>query len=123
LPEALAPVATELLVTYRLQGIFSVIADPHRRDMLDFLAMGDRTAGEIAEKFSISRPAVANHIRILEENNLVTIAKKGRTRVHKLNAKPLMEVRDWIESYGRFWDDKLHGLKTLVEADVKRRKN
>jgi len=108
-------------VTYRLQGIFSVIADPKRRAMLDFLALGDRTAGEIAEEFEISRPAVVNHIRILEKNNLVFVSKVGRTRVHKLNAKPLLEVRDWIDSYGQFWDDKLGNLKSLVEAEVRQR--
>ena len=46
-------------MTYRLQGVYCVIADPHRRAMLDFLAMGDRTAGEIADRFEISRSAVA----------------------------------------------------------------
>ncbi|MEP3279152.1 MAG: metalloregulator ArsR/SmtB family transcription factor [Stappiaceae bacterium] len=108
-------------MTYRLQDIFTVIADPRRRAMLDFLALGDRTAGEIVEKFEISRPAVVKHIRILEENDLVQVAKVGRTRVHRLNAKPLMEVRDWINAYGRFWDDSLGTLKSLVEADVKRK--
>jgi len=115
------PACEGFWLTYRMQGIFNVIADPKRRAMLDYLAQGDRTAGELADKFEISRPAVVNHIKILEENDLVRIAKVGRTRVHRLNAKPLIEVRDWIDSYGRFWGDKLDDLKHLVEADVKQR--
>jgi DNA-binding transcriptional ArsR family regulator len=102
-------------VTYKLNGVFSAIADPNRRLMLDYLAMGDRTAGEIAERFAISRPAVAKHLRILETNNLIVIDDVGRKRVHRLNAAPLTEVRDWINSYGRFWDDRLASLKSLIE--------
>lgn len=105
-------------MTYRIQDVFTVIADPKRRKMLDYLSAADRTAGDIASKFEISRPAVANHLRILEENGLINIEKIGRTRVHKLNAAPLLEIRDWINSYERFWDNKLTGLKLLIESDL-----
>jgi DNA-binding transcriptional ArsR family regulator len=104
-------------VTYRLQGVFTAIADPHRRAMLDFLAAGEMTAGELADKFEISRPAVANHLRVLEENHLVRIRKRGRERVHCLNPDGLMTVREWLSRYEAFWDAKLGTLKALVEAE------
>jgi DNA-binding transcriptional ArsR family regulator len=102
-------------MTYRLQGVFTAIADPHRRQMLDYLAASDLTAGELAEKFPISRPAVVNHLKILEANNLVVVIKNGRHRVHRLNPEPLMTIRDWISKYDRFWTERLEAFKALVE--------
>ena len=106
----------DIHVTYRLQGIYSAIADDHRRALLDSLARGDKTAGELAGEFAISRPAVAKHLRILEDVGLVEITRSGRNRIHRLNAQPLREVHDWLKSYGRFWDSRLADLKHQVEA-------
>ncbi len=104
-------------MTYRLQGVFTAIADPNRRRILDHLATAELTAGEIADLFPISRPAVTRHLRVLEESGLVTVTRRGRERVHRLNPEPLMTVRDWIAKYDAFWADRLHVLKTLVEDD------
>ena len=103
-------------MTYRLQDVFTAIADPQRRRMLDFLAAEDMTAGSLAERFAISRPAVARHLRVLEGCDLIRISKRGRHRLHRLNPEPLLAVRDWLATYERFWDAKLGALKTLVEA-------
>lgn len=104
-------------MTYRLHGIFGAIADPHRRAILDLLIREERTAGEIADQFPISRPAVAKHLRILEQNDLIRITRRGRERVHRLNPEPLMSVRDWLHAYETFWTDSLQRLKLLVETD------
>lgn len=109
-------------MTYRLHTIYSVIADDRRRALLDSLAAGDKTAGELAAAFDISRPAIAKHLRILEQSGLVTITNVGRTRVHRLNAEPLREVHDWLQRYGPFWESRLDNLKHVVEADVRARK-
>ena len=104
-------------MTYRLEGIFGAIADPHRRAILDMLMRDERTAGEIARHFPISRPAVAKHLRVLERSDLIRITRRGRERVHRLNPEPLLAVRDWLTAYERFWTDSLNRLKLLVEAD------
>jgi DNA-binding transcriptional ArsR family regulator len=106
-------------VTYRLQGVFTAIADPHRRAMLDYLAAGEMTAGQLADRFEISRPAVANHLRVLEESRLIRIRKRGRERVHSLDPEGLLKVRDWLSRYDAFWDARLGTLKALVEGDRK----
>ena len=105
-------------MTYRLQGVFSAIADPSRRQILDYLAATELTAGEIAERFPISRPAIAKHLKVLETNGLVVVTRRGRERVHRLNPEPLATVRDWVTRYDRFWTDRLADLKRLVEADT-----
>ncbi len=104
-------------MTYRLQGVFTAIADENRRRILDFLAASDLTAGEIAERFAISRPAVVKHLRVLEANDLIVVTTRGRERVHRLNPEPLATVRDWLAGYDRFWADRLATLKALVEAE------
>ncbi|MEM7442417.1 MAG: metalloregulator ArsR/SmtB family transcription factor [Pseudomonadota bacterium] len=103
-------------MTYRLQGIFGAIADPHRRQILDYLMVSDLTAGEIAQRFDISRPAVAKHLKVLEDNDLIRITRRGRERVHQLNPEPLLTVSQWLSRYERFWDVNLIRLKALVEA-------
>lgn len=103
-------------MTYRLQGIYGAIADPHRRQILDYLMVSDLTAGELADKFDISRPAVAKHLRVLEDNDLIRITRRGRERVHRLNPEPLLTVRDWLSRYERFWDLNISRLKALVET-------
>ncbi|MCP4305607.1 MAG: helix-turn-helix transcriptional regulator [bacterium] len=85
--------------------------------MLDHLAAGEMSAGELAAKFDISRPAVVNHLKILEKNRLVRITRQGRQRMHRLDPDGLLQVRDWLARYAAFWDDRLDTLKTLVEAD------
>ena len=106
-------------MTYRLQGVFTAIADPHRRAMLDYLAAGEMTAGQLAAKFDISRPAVANHLAILEQNRLIRITRRGRERIHTLDPEGLLTIRDWISRYEAFWDRKLETLKAIVEDDQK----
>lgn len=108
-------------MTYRLQGVFTAIADPYRRQMLDHLAEAELSAGDLARRFDISRPAVARHLRVLEECGLISIRAEGRHRLHRLNPRPLQEVSAWLAPYERFWDHKLDALKGLVEAAAERR--
>lgn len=105
-------------MTYRLDDVFTAIADPNRRRILDYLAARDMTAGGLAERFDISRPAVARHLRVLRESGLVTVRREGRYRVHGLRPEPLREVRDWIQSYEGFWDEGLRTLKARVENEA-----
>lgn len=102
-------------MTYRLQGVFTAIADPHRRQMLDYLSAEELTAGALAERFPISRPAVVRHLKVLEQCELIAITRRGRERVHRLNPTPLLAVRDWLQPYEQFWGGRLEALKAMVE--------
>lgn len=103
-------------MTYRLDGVFTAIADSHRRQILDYLLKEELTAGELAERFSISRPAIANHLKVLEDNHLIKIRKVGRHRIHSISPEPLKDVWDWVKAYDAFWGKRLQTLKHLVEA-------
>ena len=98
---------------------FAAIADPTRRSILERLAAGEMAAGDIAEVFPISRPAVSKHLRILRNAALVREERRGRNRVYRLNAQPLRDVQHWLEQYRVFWEKNLTSLKRHVEAQIK----
>lgn len=99
------------------EDVFRAVADPTRREILDLLVGGERRAGEIADEFPVSRPAVSKHLRVLLEAELVERRKEGRRRVYRLNPEPLREVDAWISRYERFWRASLDRLKAHMEDD------
>jgi len=102
-------------MAYRIDDVFSALADYNRRQILMMLSENKMTVNAISEKFNISRPAVSKHLKVLLNTNLVVPLPKGRERYYKLNVEPLNEVREWLEFYDKFWDKKLHLLKNYVE--------
>jgi DNA-binding transcriptional ArsR family regulator len=95
---------------------FAALADPTRRAVLDMLRRGRRPAGEIAQVFPVSRPAISKHLRLLLRARLVTAQFQGRHRYYQLNPEPLMAVDAWLEHYRPFWAAKLAHLKAFVES-------
>jgi DNA-binding transcriptional ArsR family regulator len=113
-------------VTYRPSGqrrgaeteaIFQALADPTRRAVLDLLRGGSRPAGQIAEAFPVSRPAISKHLRQLRRARLVVEHRRGRHRFYQLNPDPLRNVDQWLEAYRQFWTSSLTSLKEFVEAE------
>jgi DNA-binding transcriptional ArsR family regulator len=108
-------------VTYsrlqRTEATFQALADPTRRAVLDLLRRGSQPAGQIAEAFPVSRPAISKHLRLLRRAHLVLEHREGRHRVYRLNPDPLRAVDSWIEQYRVFWAASLNNLKAFVEAE------
>ena len=104
-------------VTYSSEATFQALADPTRRAVLDLLRRGSQPAGEIAQAFPVSRPAISKHLRLLRRAHLVREHREGRHRVYQLNPDPLRAVDSWIEQYRAFWKMNLTNLKTFVEAE------
>lgn len=97
------------------QPVFRALADPTRRAIIAMLAERDRSIGDIAAGFDMTRPAVAKHLAILKEGGIVTVEQKGRERINRLNPRALRTAADWLNHFDRFWDDKLANLKKVVE--------
>jgi DNA-binding transcriptional ArsR family regulator len=104
-------------VTYSSEKTFQALADPTRRAVLDLLRRGSQPAGEIAGAFSVSRPAISKHLRLLRRAHLVREHREGRHRVYQLNPEPLRAVDSWLDQYRSFWKMSLTNLKTFVEAE------
>jgi DNA-binding transcriptional ArsR family regulator len=105
--------------TDRESDVFSAIAHPARRRMLDLLVQADRSVNAIAGHFDMSRPAVSQHLRILLDAGLVTEQRHGRERRYHLVSERLRPVRDWLAHYERFWDDRLQRLQKLLSKKNK----
>jgi DNA-binding transcriptional ArsR family regulator len=104
-------------VTYSSEATFQALADPTRRAVLDLLRRGSQPAGEIAQAFPVSRPAISKHLRLLRRAHLVREHREGRHRVYHLNPQPLRAVDSWLDQYRNFWKLNLTNLKTFVEAE------
>jgi DNA-binding transcriptional ArsR family regulator len=94
------------------------LADPTRRTIVELLASGERSAGELAAAFETSRPAVSRHLRILREHGLVTAREHGRRRLYALEPAPLAELDEWLSRYREFWTNRLGAL----DVELKRRR-
>jgi DNA-binding transcriptional ArsR family regulator len=97
--------------------VFYAIADPTRRRLLDLLAHSERPVNYLAERFSISRPAVSQHLRILRNTGLVTVRQNGREQRYRLRALQLRKVHEWVAEYQQFWSEKLLTLGEHLRRD------
>ncbi len=97
--------------------VFKALADPSRRKLLDRLhEKNGLTLGELCEKHDMSRQAVAKHLGLLEEANLVVTLKRGREKLHYLNPVPIGEIYSrWIGKFEQTRIQALHNLKQTLE--------
>ena len=98
-----------------LDRTFSALADPTRRDILERLSRGPASISRLAEPLDISLPGVLKHVRILEEANLVTSEKNGRTRECRLGPEHMDDVTRWIEVHRQRWERRLDRLEAAIE--------
>jgi DNA-binding transcriptional ArsR family regulator len=99
---------------------FGALADPTRREVLDLLSRGERTAGELGTVFpSVSQPGLSRHLRVLREAGLVKSRRESRHRIYSLRSEGLAPVDFWISKYRGFWETELDALESFL--DQKRR--
>ena len=100
-----------------LNPVFKALADPTRRQILDFLKPGPRTTGEIVEQFpDLSRFGVMKHMDVLRDSHLIVVEKKGRERINHLNAVPIRLLHDrWVSGFRHLWSDLLIDVGHLAE--------
>ena len=99
-------------------GIYTAIAHPVRRQLLDRLLDGEQSVHNLAGSFPVSRPAVSQHLRMLLDAGLVAERREGRERHYRLQPERLHEVAQWLRKYERFWLDRLDALTTYLETDT-----
>ncbi|MEX2499106.1 MAG: metalloregulator ArsR/SmtB family transcription factor [Wenzhouxiangellaceae bacterium] len=107
--------------------VFDVIADPVRRRILERLAEGERTSGElvafIRDEFGISQAAVSQHLRVLRESGFATVRPEGTRRIYAVDGGPLRNLDRWLSRFRDHWEPRLDALATEVaRGKHKRRK-
>ena len=93
--------------------VLTALADPTRRHILETLRHAPHSVGEIAARQSVSRPAVSQHLRVLEQARLVTVQKRGTRRYYHVQSQGLRDLRHYIDG---FWDDVLTAFSDHVET-------
>ena len=93
-----------------LDAVFAALADPTRRAILARLANGETSVKELAEPFDVTAPAISRHLKVLERAGLIARGRNAQWRPARLEAGPLKEVADWLETYRQFWEQSLDRL-------------
>ncbi|MBC9717341.1 winged helix-turn-helix transcriptional regulator [Streptomyces sp. TRM66268-LWL] len=105
---------------------FDVLGDPVRRRILELLAEGERSSGEVTasirEEFGISQPAVSQHLRVLRESGFTTVRAEGTRRLYAVDTGPLQEVDAWLERFRGFWEQRLDALGTELARGKRARR-
>ena len=89
------------------------LGDPTRRQIFELLRSGPRSVGELADGLPVSRPAVSQHLRVLEEAHLVTHRKNGTRHLYELDSAGVGVLRDWVDG---FWNEALARFKAAAET-------
>jgi DNA-binding transcriptional ArsR family regulator len=107
-------------------GAFDVLGDPVRRRILELLADGELTAGDVGvaiqDEFGISQPGVSAHLRVLRESGFATVRPEGARRLYAVSSEPLREVDAWLERFRQFWAPHLDALETELARGKHRRR-
>ena len=95
-----------------IDATLAALAEPRRRQILIELGGGELSAGEIAARFDVTRPAISQHLAVLRQAGLVEERRQGTSRRYRVRASGLEPVRTWLDA---FWADRLDALKALAE--------
>ena len=95
---------------------FDVLAEAHRRSILDLLRDSERSVGELVDVLGVSQPAVSKHLRVLREAGLVTARSDAQRRLYRLRPEPLRAIDEWLAPYRRLWTTSLNALERHLDA-------
>ena len=94
----------------QLNLTFAALADPTRRSILTRLAEGEASVSELAEPFSVSLPAISRHLKVLERAGLIARSRQAQWRRSRLQAEPLDEAVEWMQSRKQTWEARIDRL-------------
>jgi DNA-binding transcriptional ArsR family regulator len=106
---------------------FDVLGDPVRRRVLELLADGELSAGEIGTtiqgEFAITQPAVSQHLKVLRDNGFASVRPDGQRRLYAVNGAALRDVDEWLDAFRRFWTPHLSALTTEIARGKRQRRS
>ena len=93
------------------------LSDPTRQRIVEMLAMGALSSGEIASRFELSPPAVSQHLKTLKTARLVSVHADKQRRIYQLNPQGIAEISDWLARIRAFWNPRLDALEEALKND------
>ena len=95
--------------------VFNAVAEPRRRQVIELLAGGERSVGELVSELGSSQPQVSKHLRVLHEVALVSVRRDGRHRFYRLEGGGLKQIHDWAKRFEPLWQERFDLLEDVVE--------
>jgi DNA-binding transcriptional ArsR family regulator len=102
---------------------FNAVAEPRRREILNYLALQERPVGEIVDSLGLEQPSVSKHLRVLRDVGLVHVRRDGRRMLYRTNAEAIRPLHEWTSMFERFWRHQLSRIKERAEAKSQASKN
>ena len=106
-----------------MHAVLSALADESRLALVEALASGPATAGDLAALLPIARPGVSRHLRVLREAGVVDVRKEAQRRVYELRPQALAEIDEWLGPYRALWEKRLNALQTEVNRGKRERRS
>ena len=94
---------------------FNAVAEPRRRDILNYLALQERPVGDIVAALELEQPSVSKHLRVLKEVGLVRVRRDGRKMFYRTNAEAIRPLHEWASTFERLWQHQLQRVKERAE--------
>jgi len=95
---------------------FNAVAEPRRREILEFLAVAELPVGELVLKMGIEQPSVSKHLKVLRDVGLVRVRRNGRHMMYRTNAEAIRPLHEWTRTFERLWAHQLLRIKERAEA-------
>ncbi len=95
---------------------FNAVAEPKRREILEFLALQERDVSDIVARLKLGQPSVSKHLKVLREVNLVRVRRSGRHKFYRTNAEAIRPMHDWTKTFERYWQHQLNRIKLRAET-------
>ncbi|GAC1701426.1 MAG: metalloregulator ArsR/SmtB family transcription factor [Candidatus Acidiferrum sp.] len=95
---------------------FNAVAEPRRREILNYLLLQERAVGEIVTTLHLEQPAVSKHLRVLLHVGLVNVRRDGRRMLYSVNPEAIRPLHEWTSKFERFWQHQLNRVKERAEA-------
>ncbi|MBA0085332.1 MAG: helix-turn-helix transcriptional regulator [Acidobacteria bacterium Pan2503] len=99
---------------------FNAVAEPRRREILNFLSLEERPVGDIVDSLKLEQPSVSKHLRVLRETGLVNARRDGRRMLYRTNAEAIRPLYEWTSIFERFWRQQLSRIRDRAETKEER---
>ena len=102
---------------------FNAVAEPRRREILNFLALAERPVGDLVAQLGLEQPSVSKHLRVLRDVGLVRVRRHGRHMLYRTNAEAIRPLHEWTKTFERMWAHQLTRIKERAEEKAKELNN
>lgn len=96
-------------------NLFAALADTTRLQIFEIIAQGERSVGEINQRFAFTPPTISQHLRVLRDARLVRVRSEGQKRYYTVDQAGLAEIEHWLSGMKNHWNDRLDALETILE--------